>query len=208
MPLFAKTLSDRKSTRLNSSHVEISYAVFCLKKKNTLVIGVDGYRLSSVNVEATPLISSSDSALRAASGDATRASVRLSSVAEVGTLDDVLAKFTFSADHSLLRDETLGGTATTSGESVAWRTMSGAVSQIDASINNNVFMTWGFRLERDIGFATSDRVMSLPMIGGAVVTDLGPATFKLRAAYGKGLRPAEAAARNTLYDWRMRTNLS
>src|SRR5438874_8239850 len=31
----AKDLSsqDRKSTRLNSSHVEISYAVFCLKKK-------------------------------------------------------------------------------------------------------------------------------------------------------------------------------
>src|SRR5436309_13782974 len=25
---------DRKSTRLNSSHVKISYAVFCLKKKN------------------------------------------------------------------------------------------------------------------------------------------------------------------------------
>src|SRR5207249_6968451 len=27
---------DRKSTRLNSSHVSISYAVFCLKKKNRL----------------------------------------------------------------------------------------------------------------------------------------------------------------------------
>src|SRR2546430_7156629 len=27
---------DRKSTRLNSSHSQISYAVFCLKKKNTL----------------------------------------------------------------------------------------------------------------------------------------------------------------------------
>src|SRR5690606_40445017 len=27
---------DRKSTRLNSSHVKISYAVFCLKKKNTI----------------------------------------------------------------------------------------------------------------------------------------------------------------------------
>src|SRR3712207_8570221 len=26
---------DRKSTRLNSSHAHISYAVFCLKKKNT-----------------------------------------------------------------------------------------------------------------------------------------------------------------------------
>src|SRR5438874_6385900 len=29
------TSVNRKSTRLNSSHVEISYAVFCLKKKNT-----------------------------------------------------------------------------------------------------------------------------------------------------------------------------
>src|SRR5436309_3732570 len=27
------SLGDRKSTRLNSSHVKISYAVFCLKKK-------------------------------------------------------------------------------------------------------------------------------------------------------------------------------
>src|SRR5690554_7352677 len=27
-------MEDRKSTRLNSSHVRISYAVFCLKKKN------------------------------------------------------------------------------------------------------------------------------------------------------------------------------
>src|SRR5690625_3502442 len=29
-------LLDRKSTRLNSSHVAISYAVFCLKKKNKI----------------------------------------------------------------------------------------------------------------------------------------------------------------------------
>src|SRR5688572_31333660 len=30
-------LEDRKSTRLNSSHSQISYAVFCLKKKKTLI---------------------------------------------------------------------------------------------------------------------------------------------------------------------------
>src|SRR5690606_13198173 len=29
-----RLVEDRKSTRLNSSHVKISYAVFCLKKKN------------------------------------------------------------------------------------------------------------------------------------------------------------------------------
>src|SRR3712207_8785398 len=31
-------LRDRKSTRLNSSHANISYAVFCLKKKKTYVM--------------------------------------------------------------------------------------------------------------------------------------------------------------------------
>src|SRR2546430_8797574 len=31
---FAAAERDRKSTRLNSSHSQISYAVFCLKKKN------------------------------------------------------------------------------------------------------------------------------------------------------------------------------
>src|SRR3712207_6877447 len=30
---FGSALADRKSTRLNSSHANISYAVFCLKKK-------------------------------------------------------------------------------------------------------------------------------------------------------------------------------
>src|SRR5438874_7422452 len=33
--------TDRKSTRLNSSHVEISYAVFCLKKKKKHRLMVD-----------------------------------------------------------------------------------------------------------------------------------------------------------------------
>src|SRR5690625_6384678 len=32
-PLPQETIEDRKSTRLNSSHVAISYAVFCWKKK-------------------------------------------------------------------------------------------------------------------------------------------------------------------------------
>src|SRR5690606_40179331 len=32
-----KPEKDRKSTRLNSSHVKISYAVFCLKKKKTKI---------------------------------------------------------------------------------------------------------------------------------------------------------------------------
>src|SRR5258707_3592866 len=32
--------TDRKSTRLNSSHANISYAVFCLKKKKNKIVGI------------------------------------------------------------------------------------------------------------------------------------------------------------------------
>src|SRR5690349_23723766 len=39
VPSFAEFQEDRKSTRLNSSHVEISYAVFCLKKKSNMARG-------------------------------------------------------------------------------------------------------------------------------------------------------------------------
>src|SRR5256885_2967359 len=40
---------DRKSTRLNSSHLVISYAVFCLKKKKTTFL-----RQSSPTIQVTP----------------------------------------------------------------------------------------------------------------------------------------------------------
>src|SRR5437773_4340636 len=38
VPSFVAFLTDRKSTRLNSSHITISYAVFCLKKKTSDVL--------------------------------------------------------------------------------------------------------------------------------------------------------------------------
>src|SRR5699024_12856576 len=37
---YARSEKDRKSTRLNSSHVSISYAVFCLKKKKKTDLNV------------------------------------------------------------------------------------------------------------------------------------------------------------------------
>src|SRR2546430_7887447 len=48
---------DRKSTRLNSSHSQISYAVFCLKKKNNVgILCLDNtHRLTSHSVPLTTL---------------------------------------------------------------------------------------------------------------------------------------------------------
>ena len=38
LPYPLVTMGDRKSTRLNSSHITISYAVFCLKKKKKFMV--------------------------------------------------------------------------------------------------------------------------------------------------------------------------
>src|SRR5437868_12053676 len=38
---YVDAVLDRKSTRLNSSHVSISYAVFCLKKKKRKTVNTD-----------------------------------------------------------------------------------------------------------------------------------------------------------------------
>src|SRR2546428_4683263 len=49
-PALLQELADRKSTRLNSSHDQISYAVFCLKKKKITAcyVGTRYARVSSI----------------------------------------------------------------------------------------------------------------------------------------------------------------
>src|ERR1035437_10601127 len=45
--------TDRKSTRLNSSHANISYAVFCLKKQKTQTLSVCGHDQSVTRARVT-----------------------------------------------------------------------------------------------------------------------------------------------------------
>src|SRR5947207_12275022 len=47
---FCRLFLDRKSTRLNSSHTVISYAVFCLKKKNIEDVPVNKLALSNEEI--------------------------------------------------------------------------------------------------------------------------------------------------------------
>src|SRR2546421_1714393 len=46
--------TDRKSTRLNSSHDQISYAVFCLKKKKNIPRKLSHSRSKSVRARSRP----------------------------------------------------------------------------------------------------------------------------------------------------------
>jgi iron complex outermembrane receptor protein len=50
-------------------------------------------------------------------------------------------------------------------------------------------------VERNDGLATTNGLVSLPMFAGAAVHDFGPLTAKLRAAYGKSIRPVGSVVR-------------
>src|SRR5256885_13188981 len=57
-PMFAPSVArgDRKSTRLNSSHLVISYAVFCLKKKKNSIVQHIYNSYTSSYIQFTPII--------------------------------------------------------------------------------------------------------------------------------------------------------
>jgi hypothetical protein len=76
--------------------------------------------------------------------------------------------------------------------STVWRQTNGVVAQFDADWRERWYLTAGARLERSAGFTDRALLSVLPMAGTALLFDLPSATVKLRAAYGRGIRPPRA----------------
>lgn len=162
-------------------------------------LGLDSYALDGTPGGIAPLPSSSDSALRAAQGAATRVSARASSA---GTWRGAQWRrtLTLSTEHALLREATSNAVLARPGSlvplegdnSTVWRQTNGIVSQLDADWQDRWFVTAGTRLERSAGFTDRALLTVLPMLGTAWVFDGQGVSTKLRAAYGKGIRPPRA----------------
>jgi outer membrane receptor protein involved in Fe transport len=177
---------------------------------HTFVAGVDGYRLANVQTNYTPVPTVLDSALRAAQGGADRATLRASSVMRVNANGPTRATFTFSAEHAALRLSALEAGRVLSAEhephasylersATTWQSSTGLSAQVNVAVDDLFFATGGVRVERDSRLAADDQVAALPMLGVASVRDYGPFTVKLRAAYGKGIRPPTTATRWQLW---------
>ena len=191
---------------------------------DSFVVGVDGYRLANVQTNYTPVPSIVDSALRAAQGGADRATLRASRVFHFNADDPTRGSITLSAEHATLRASTMMSSAFVSGSGnrgpgssggpggsgqdsreglltplVTWQNSTGVTAQANAAINNTLFFTSGVRLEEDSRLAPGDRLATLPMFGVAGVNDVGPFTMKLRAAYGRGIRPPSTTQRWQLW---------
>ena len=171
---------------------------------HTAIVGLDGYRLKTASVLDGAFPSAIDSALRAASGNAMRASVRASSVGQFGNQDRTAATVTFGAEHSFVHDETrIPGLFSvqgpqTQGESteVETRTNTGLIAQVNAGFRNRYFVSGGLRVERNTGVTGLGDVATLPMLGVSYVRSFGETTLKLRSAYGKGIRPPQTSSRS------------
>jgi len=169
---------------------------------HVVTVGIDGYRLSgNMSFMATPIATTSDSALRAAWGGSDRATIRANSILRLGNAEDLAATATFGADYSTIQQTGNGGPdISLGGRSPAfngWQGSGGLIAQIDASWRNALFATAGLRAERDDGLFVTNGLATLPMIGGAAVHDFGAMTAKLRASYGTAIRPVGSVLRSS-----------
>lgn len=171
---------------------------------HSAVVGLDGYRLKSAAILDGAFPSAFDSALRAASGNAFRTTIRASSVGQFGDPSQVAATVTVAAEHSYVRDvtrttnplssfESLGGPP--GSELVGTRSNAGIIGQVSASFHESLFLTGGMRVERNSGLSGIGELATLPMVGATAVRSFDFATLKLRAAYGKGIRPPQTSSR-------------
>ena len=170
---------------------------------NSVTGGIDGYRLAGNPAASFPwLTSAADSALRAATGGADRLTVRAASEGRFDAPSGAAATLSFAAEHSSLWQQPLANGMLSLGERFhqfgGWQGNTGIVSQIDASWRGALFATSGLRVERNDGLAASSGLTTLPMVGGAVVHNFGPVTTKLRAAYGKSVRPVGSVVRTSV----------
>jgi iron complex outermembrane receptor protein len=170
---------------------------------HALVAGFDGSRVSNLADYHTPLPSATGPDVGTAGGSANLITLRASSVAKLGDADNLGANLTFSGESSLL-DYTpqADGMTAPGGEQVArtsiQRRTTAGVAQANLSWRDAGYLTGGLRIERNDVLGSST-VSVLPMIGAAAVQDYGPFTVKLRSAYGRGIRQAANAARETAW---------
>lgn len=81
-----------------------------------------------------------------------------------------------------------------------WQNSTGIVGQTTVALHNLVFLTGGVRFEHDSRLAGVDQIETLPMLGASAVGEKGPFEVKLRAAYGKGMRPPATPSRMQFWE--------
>lgn len=177
---------------------------------HTLVAGADGYQMNGVATQGTSVRVRADSLMPLAHSASDRTTLSLRSVARFGSEDGNQTTLTIGAEHAATRqeltthDEERGNDLSLRATSLAevtsmWSNTAGLLAQVNSSLHNDLFFSAGGRVERTTGFSSPARVSLLPMLGAAYIRERDGQMLKLRASYGKGIRPSTSALRSATW---------
>lgn len=172
--------------------------------RHTLVIGIDRHD-GAIPLQREPA-TVADALLGATSERAAKTSLRFSTALRVAEGSNGGATLTVGSDQTNLSRERLGATAEVGGDSLNelaalyrddvrnW----GVFAQMKVDVARSFFLTAGIRGDRNSNFGEALGFFWSPMLGVAITRDAGASTFKLRGAYGKGIRPPPPSARQSI----------
>ena len=171
--------------------------------RQTLVVGLD--RHSGAIAPQREPATVADALLGATKENVSKSSLRYAMAMQVVESGDLSVSATLGAERSSLVRERLGFRSDLAGTGQGLSSLyndrvnnSGLFGQLKLAVNNAVFLTAGLRGERNSNFGENYGTAYAPMVGAAVTRDLGGATVKVRAAYGKGIRPPQPNARRAI----------
>ena len=171
--------------------------------RQTLVVGMDRHS-GAIPPQREPA-TVADALLGATQEAASKSSLRYSMAVRLVSTVDASVTATLGAERAHLVRERLGSKATLIGTGSGLTalydervTNSGVFGQLKVDIRNTVFLSAGLREERNSNFGQNVAKAYSPMLGIAITRDVGEATIKTRAAYGKGIRPPAPSMRQAI----------
>jgi outer membrane receptor protein involved in Fe transport len=177
--------------------------------RHTLVIGLDRHD-GAIPLQREPA-TVADALLGATRERASKTSVRFSTALRVFEHAMGGATLTMGTDHTSLSRERLGVSDEVGGDGEGLEALyhddisnQGIFSQMKFDVAQSVFLTAGMRADWSSTFGEGIGAVWSPMLGLTFTRDAGPATVKVRGAYGKGIRPPAPSARQSIATLRFR----
>ena len=172
--------------------------------RHTLVIGIDRHD-GAIPLQREPA-TVADALLGATRERAAKRSIRFSTALRVIEASNGGATLTLGTDHTTLVRERLGASSEVGGDSLNELSALyrddirnyGVYAQMKVDLARSIFITGGVRGDRNSTFGDAILAAWSPMLGIAMTRDAGASTFKLRGAYGKGIRPPPPSAQRAI----------
>ena len=171
--------------------------------RQSLILGLD--RHAGAIPSQGEVATGADALLGATDERVSKGSLRYSTLFTLHDGPGGSTALTLGAERSTLTRERLGSLSNIFGSANQLSALysdrignSGLFGQLKIDVEHALFLTAGIRREQNTNFGPGIGAAWSPMVGASFTNDVGRSTFKVRGAYGKGLRPPPSNARRAV----------